>query len=66
MRRLMERLLLLCVPQAFIVVHRVQRAGRIVSTLLSFGFQRRLQPQAFDHAGDVILTWITYLSHKLS
>jgi len=63
---LMERLLLLCVPQAFIVVRRVQHVTPIVSTLPSSGFQRRLQPQAFVLAGDAIPTRFNYLSHKLS
>jgi hypothetical protein len=66
MRWLMERLLLLCVPQAFIAVRRVHRADPIVTMLLSFGSQRRLQPRAFVRASGAIPTWLIYLSHKLS
>ena len=47
MRWLMERLLLLCVRQAFIVVLRVQHVTLIVSTLLSSSFPEEASAAGF-------------------
>ena len=62
----MERLLLLCIQQAFIVDRRVQHVTPIVSMLRSSSFQRMLPSQVFAHAGGAIQTRYINLIHKLS